>query len=164
MAAHSDSLSTYDTEIVMNLGIKEPVNNSPIQEVLQLAEEQLQQLTRQRIEIAKRIVTAKQTIVGLAKLFGDDSFTEELRKVVGLKHRNRQTGFTKACRAVLMKADAPLSTSNICEQIQQRTPRVMQGHQDPLASATTVLNRLVKYGEASRVYDESGRRLWQWLR
>jgi len=162
MATHSNPLSSPGADTGRTLGIKEPGSNSPIQEVLQLAEQELRQLIRQRIVIARRILTTKQTIVGLAKLFGDDSLTEELRKLVGLNHRSRQTGFTKACRAVLMKTSAPMSTSDICEQVQPRTPRVRQGQQDLSASATTVLNRLVHYGEASKIYNESGRRLWQW--
>jgi len=36
-------------------------------------------------------------------------------------------------------------------------------HKDPLASVTTVLNRLVDYGEARSVPRESGRRGWEWI-
>jgi hypothetical protein len=32
-----------------------------------------------------------------------------------------------------------------------------------LASVTTVLNRLVEYGEARTVVRENGRRAWQWV-
>jgi hypothetical protein len=36
-------------------------------------------------------------------------------------------------------------------------------HKDPLASVTTVLNRLVEYGEARAVSRDNGRRAWQWV-
>jgi hypothetical protein len=32
-----------------------------------------------------------------------------------------------------------------------------------LASVTTVLNRLVEYGEARTIVRENGRRAWQWV-
>jgi len=36
-------------------------------------------------------------------------------------------------------------------------------HKDPMASVTTVLNRLVDYGEAEAVALNSGRRAWRWV-
>ena len=36
-------------------------------------------------------------------------------------------------------------------------------HKDPMASVTTVLNRLVDYGEARPVVLDSGRRAWRWI-
>jgi len=46
--------------------------DSHVQEVVKAAHEELRQLMRQRAEIMKRIGTLKQTIAGLANLFGDD--------------------------------------------------------------------------------------------
>jgi hypothetical protein len=40
---------------------------------------------------------------------------------------------------------------------------VILHHKDPLASVTTVLNRLVEYGEAQSVVRENGRRAWLWV-
>jgi hypothetical protein len=40
---------------------------------------------------------------------------------------------------------------------------VLLRHKDPLASVTTVLNRLVEYGEAKAVVRENGRRAWEWV-
>jgi hypothetical protein len=36
-------------------------------------------------------------------------------------------------------------------------------HKDPVASVTTVLNRLVDYGEAQAVVLSNGRRAWCWI-
>ena len=134
-----------------------------VQEVVKAAHEELRQLMRQRADIMKRIGTVKQTIVGLANLFGDEVLTEELLELVDRKSGGRQPGFTKACRMVLMEADKPLGAREVCEQIQQRIPPVMLRHKDPLASVTTVLNRLVEYGEARSMVRDNGRRAWQWV-
>jgi hypothetical protein len=134
-----------------------------VQEVVRAAHDELRQLMRQRADIMKRIGTVKQTIVGLANLFGDEVLTEELLELVDRKSGGRQPGFTKACRMVLMEADKPLGAREVCEQIQQRIPPVLLRHKDPLASVTTVLNRLVEYGEARTIVRENGRRAWQWV-
>ena len=49
---------------------------------------------RQRADVIKRIGTVKQTIVGLANMFGDEVLTEELRELVDGKSCSRQPGFT----------------------------------------------------------------------
>lgn len=141
-----------------------PGSNDPhVQQVIKAAHDELRQLMRQRAEIMKRIGTVKQTIVGLANLFGDDVLNEELLELVDRKSSGRQPGFTKACRMVLMEASRPLGAREVCEQIQQRIPPVLLRHKDPLASVTTVLNRLVEYGEAKAVVKENGRRAWEWV-
>jgi chorismate mutase len=134
-----------------------------VQEVVKRAHEELRQLMRQRAEIMRRIGTLKQTISGLANLFGDDILGEDLLELVDRKTGGRQPGFTKACRMVLMEAGRPLAVREVCEQIQQRLPALLVRHKDPHASVTTVLNRLVEYGEAMSVVRENGRRAWQWV-
>lgn len=134
-----------------------------VQQVIRAAHDELSQLMRQRAEIMKRIGTIKQTIVGLANLFGEDVLSDELLELVGRKSSGRQPGFTKACRMVLMESDRPLGAREVCDQIQRRLPPVLLRHKDPLASVTTVLNRLVEYGEARAVSRDNGRRAWQWI-
>jgi len=142
-----------------------PINTGDlhVQEVVRAAHEELRQLMRQRAEVMKRIGTVKQTIVGLANLFGDAVLNDELLELVDRKSGGRQPGFTKACRMVLMEANKPLGAREVCDQIQQRMPPILLRHKDPLASVTTVLNRLVEYGEARTVMRENGRRAWQWV-
>jgi hypothetical protein len=137
--------------------------DSHVLEVVKTAHEELRQLIRQRADIMKRIGTLKQTIAGLANLFGDEILGEDLLELVDRKTGGRQPGFTKACRMALMEAGRPLAVREVCEQIQQRLPAVLLRHKDPLASVTTVLNRLVEYGEAQSVVRENGRRAWQWV-
>jgi len=96
-------------------------------------------------------------------LFGDDVLSDELLDLVGRKSDGRQPGFTKACRTVLMEASRPLGAREVCEHIQRKLPPILLRHKDPLASVTTVLNRLVEYGEARAVLRDDGRRAWEWV-
>jgi hypothetical protein len=137
-------------------------SNVHVQEVVRAAEEDLRQLIRQRTDIVKRIGTVKQAIIGLANVFGDDWLSEELGELIGRKDRARQRGLTRFCRTVLMEANCPLGAQEVCEQLRGRIPLVLLHHKNPTASVTTVLNRLVAYGEALKVHDENGRRAWQW--
>ena len=134
-----------------------------VQEVLKSAHEELRLLLKQRAEIMKRIGTVKQTIVGLANMFGEDVLNEELLDLIDRKTSGRQPGFTKACRMVLMEAQKPLGARDVCERIQEKVPPILMRHKDPLASVTTVLNRLVEYGEARTLIRENGRRAWEWV-
>src|SRR5207302_5484075 len=130
--------------------------NGHVEEVVRQAHEELRQLLQQRAEVMKRIGTVKQTIVGLANLFGDEVLTDELLELVDRKSSGRQPGFTKACRMVLMESARPLGAREVCEHIQRKIPPVLLHHKDPPASVTTVLNRLVDYGEARTVLRENG--------
>jgi hypothetical protein len=144
--------------------IDRPLTGDPhVKEVLGAAHEELKHLLHQRADIMRRIGTIKQTIAGLANIFGDEILNDELLELVDRKTATRQPGFTKVCRMVLMEAPGPLGAREVCEHIQRRTPPVLLRHKDPLASVTTVLNRLVEYGEARSVLRENGRRAWQWV-
>lgn len=133
-----------------------------VQEVIRQAHAELRQLLQQRAEIMKRIGTVKQTISGLANLFGDTVLNDELLELVDRKSSGRQPGFTKACRMILMESGRALSSRDICDYFQARMPELLARHKDPMASVTTVLNRLVDYGEAEAVL-ANGRRAWRWV-
>ena len=134
-----------------------------VQEVVRQAHDELRQLLQQRAEVMRRIGTVKQTIVGLANLFGDSVLSEELLELVDRKSNGRQPGFTKACRMILMESGRAMSARDVCDQIHQKIPAMLARHKDPMASVTTVLNRLVDYGEAEPVVLSNGRRAWQWI-
>jgi chorismate mutase len=138
-------------------------NQVHIQQVVRSAQEELQALLRQRAEIMKRIGTVKQTIAGLANMFGDEILNDDLLELIDRKRSGRQPGFTKACRMVLMEAGRPLSAREVSETIRQKVSHLLERHKDPLASVTTVLNRLVEYGEARSLVNQNGRRAWEWV-
>ena len=137
--------------------------NGHVEEVVRQAHQELRQLLQQRAQVMRQIGTIKQTIAGLANLFGDAVLSDELLELIDRKSSGRQPGFTKSCRTVLMESNQPLSARDVCERIQQKSPPMLARHKDPLASVTTVLNRLVAYGEAKAVVLENGRRAWQWI-
>lgn len=134
-----------------------------VQEVIRQAHEELRQLMQQRADVMKRIGTVKQTIAGLANLFGNQVLSDELMELVDRKSSGRQPGFTKACRMILMESGRPMSARDICDYFHQKMPALLARHKDPMASVTTVLNRLVDYGEAEAVFAGSGRRAWLWV-
>src|ERR1700736_5508596 len=137
--------------------------NGHVHEVVRQAHEELRQLMQQRAEVVRRIGTVKQTIAGLANLFGDSVLSNELLELVDRKNNGRQPGFTKACRMILMESNRALSARDMCEKMKKKLPPMLARHKDPMASVTTVLNRLVEYGEARAVILEKGRRGWQWV-
>jgi hypothetical protein len=83
-------------------------------------------------------------------------------ELVDRRSSGRQPGFTKACRMILMESGRALNSREICEHFQSKMPTLLARHKDPTASVTTVLNRLVDYGEAEAV-TANGRRAWRWI-
>ena len=55
-----------------------------------------------------------------------------------------------------------MNSRDICDYFQEKLPELLARHKDPMASVTTVLNRLVEYGEAEAVVS-NGRRAWRWV-
>jgi chorismate mutase len=132
-------------------------------EVVRSAERELRQLLQQRGEIVKRIGTIKQTLAGLARLFGESVLTDELLTLLDRGAAQRRSGLTRACRLVLMDAPAPASARQVCDQVRRRFPELLEHHKDPLASINTVLGRLEQYAEARRFQQDDGRRVWEWV-
>lgn len=134
-----------------------------VQEVIRSAEGELHQLLKTRGELMKRIGTIKQTLAGLANLFGDSVLSDEMRSVLAPKSSSRQSGFTRACRRVVMEAKSPVGARIVCQTLEQRFPEVLVRHKDPIASVTTVLNRLADYSEVRCLLDNNGRRVYEWI-
>lgn len=133
-----------------------------MQEVLSVAEQELNRLLEQRAQLTKRIGTVKQTILGLAKLSGKDLIIDNAKHLLNSKRGARASGLTDTCRMVLIEAERPLSVREICARIEKRIYPVLSRHKDPLASVTTVLNRLLRYGEVSAVASSDGGRVFHW--
>src|ERR1700692_3913296 len=102
-----------------------------VEEVIRQAHDELRHLLQQRAEVMKRIGTVKQTIAGLANLFGDGVLNEELLELVDRKSNGRQPGFTKACRMRLMESGRAMSARDICDYFQQKLPSMLARHKDP---------------------------------
>jgi hypothetical protein len=130
-------------------------------EVIRSAEQELHCLLKRRTDIVHRITTVKQTLNGLAEIFGNEMLGEELKGALGGGERVRSRGFTQACRTLLMESEQPVGAQEMCARLQARFPELLRCHKDPVASVTTVMSRLVGYGEARRVFNDQNRRFWQ---
>ena len=136
--------------------------NPNLEHVLNSAREELIGLQQKKAELMKRIGTIKQTIAGLADLFGNEVLDDELLEVLDRRGHARQPGFTSECRFALMDSRDKMTARAVVDWIREKNPAKLAHHKDPLASVTTVLNRLVAYGEAQTVVLENGKRAWQW--
>ena len=136
--------------------------NASVEEVVRSAAQELTELLRQRAHIMKRIGGLKQTLAGLANLFGDSILNDDLLELLDRRPPLRHPGFTRACRVVLMESSRPLETRQVCELLQRKYPELLSRHKDPVASVTTVLTRLVDYGEARTATTLQGRKTWEW--
>ena len=134
-----------------------------VQEVIRSAERELHELLQRRADLMKRIGTIKQTLAGLANIFGDSVLSDQLLTFLDRKTASRQPGFTRACRVVLMESGKPLGARFVCQALQKKFPELLERHKDPIASVTTVLNRLADYTEARCSLDANGRRVWEWI-
>lgn len=132
-------------------------------EVLRAARLELDALLQQRAEITRRIGTARQAIIGLANLVGGQVLHEAVLDLMDLRPTHRQSGFTRACRYLLTVSNRPLNSTEICEELRRKFPEIAARHKDLQASATTVMNRLIAYGEAAPCKDAAGRRSWTWV-
>jgi hypothetical protein len=140
-----------------------PMDNPSVLEVLRSARAELEELVAQRAEITRRIGTTKQAIIGLARMFGGNALQNAVLELMEHRSANRQSGFTRACRYLLTESSGAMTSADLCERLRQKFPELAARHKDLTASVTTVMNRLVHYGEASISDDVHGRRAWIWV-
>jgi hypothetical protein len=141
----------------------DPAMFSHVQEVLRTAREELSDLMRQRAETMKRIGTIKQTLAGLADLFGESILNDELLLALDRRVSDKRSGFTQICRQILVEAQLPLGVRKFCEELWRRSPDLARRHKDLGASVNTVLHRLVAYEEARCFLDQRGVKVWEWV-
>jgi hypothetical protein len=143
----------------MNNGHGVRQKDAHVEAVVRAAESEIRELFQQRSDLMKRIGTIKQTLAGLADMFGESILNDELLDLLD-RRTVRQSGFTRACRTVLMQSEIPLSAREVRDRI---PPELIERHKDALASVTTVLSRLVGYSEARCLVLAPGRRVWEWV-
>jgi hypothetical protein len=134
--------------------------DSHVTELIRLTEQQLRQLMEERRVVTKRIRTVKQTIVGLANLFGNTILGSASFDLVGRPRGTRRRGITRACRQVLLNARRPMTAREVRDTLQLSEPALLDAYKDALAAIHTILGRLVTYGEATVVPRERGQRAW----
>jgi len=114
-----------------------------VEQVIGRAQQELESLLKQRAAIIKRIGTIKQTILGLANLFGDDVIGNELLELIDHRSDARQPGFTTTCRTILMESSRPLLTQEVAQEIARRNPAWLARQKVPLACAPGSDRRLI---------------------
>jgi hypothetical protein len=134
-----------------------------LQEVARQVADELRRLLEMRAEVTRRIGTLKKTAAGLASTFGTNMLNEDFSETLEVSGPNRRKGLTDKCREILIQSDSPLTSRDVCEILLKEAPVVLANHKDPVASVTTVLNRLVEYGEVRRVALSDDKRAWQWV-
>ena len=93
------------------------------------------------------------------ELFEESILDDEISKLILPKTGNGEPGLTTVCRE-MRKEGRSLTANETVRLIQKRFPSLLAEHKVPVSSAMTVLNRLVKYGEADSVF-VGKRRAWQ---
>src|SRR5882672_2371061 len=99
-----------------------------VEEVVRSAERELYELLQHRADLMKRIGTLKQTLAGLADLFGDGVLSEQLLAVLDRKPPRHAPGLTRACRNVLMESAKPLGTREVDQELRRRFPGLLEHH------------------------------------
>lgn len=139
----------------------QPEQGRPIQEVLNTLADELRGLNQQRKDLVKRIGIVKGVIVGLSRILGAELSADQFQDVLGRQADRRSHGLTNACRRILSETREPLRARDVRDRVLQDYRDLLQHHKQPIASIATVLNRLVRYGEAQIVNLEDQR---AWVR
>jgi hypothetical protein len=138
-----------------------------IERVVGWAQSELDLLSLRRAAIALRVRVIKNTIVGLADVFGSTLTDEELRTLPPTLPVRRPArpcrGLTQACRRTLMASSTPLTTQELCRRIEETHPEILARQKEPRVSVTVVLRRLVNYGEVYDNVNEKNARTWLWI-
>jgi hypothetical protein len=134
-----------------------------VEHVVGRIQRELQSLRSEHAAIAKRIGLIKNTIAGLAEVFGPGVVGQELQGLlrVELIKRRRCRGLTDACRELLKETSEPQTLKQISARIQERFPTLVRHHRYPTTIIQMMLRRLVMYGEAEEIDGIAGVRSWK---
>jgi hypothetical protein len=139
------------------------VGDADVERVVGQIQQQLQILRAEHVAIAKKIWLIKNTIAGLAEVFGPGVVGADLQNMLAPApvRRRRSRGLTDACREALQEASEAQSLKQISARIHERYPTLLSHHRYPMAIIQIMLRRLVMYGEAEEVGGTAGLRSWK---
>jgi hypothetical protein len=134
-----------------------------VEQVVGRIQRELQTLRTEQVAIAKRIGLIKNTIAGLAEVFGPGVVGQELQGLLKVEpvKRRRSRGLTDACRELLRETSEPQTLKQISARIHERFPTLVTHHRYPATIIQIMLRRLVMYGEAEEIDAEAGLRSWR---
>src|ERR1700727_154033 len=160
-------LNRSRTALFQEHSVAEYNSREDIERVVGWAQAELDLLSLKRAAIAMRVRVIKNTIVGLAGVFGSALTEEELRTLPPTlpvrRTADSRRGLTQACRRTLMASSTPLTTQELCRRIEETHPEILARQKEPKVSVTVVLRRLVNYGEVYDNVDERSARTWLWI-
>lgn len=160
-------LSRSRTALLQEHSLAECNSSEDIERVVGWALAELDLLSLKRAAIAIRVKVIKNTIVGLADVFGSTLTDEELLTLpptLSVRRTARSCrGLTQACRRTLMGSSTPLTTQELCRKIEETHPEILARQKEPRVSVAVVLRRLVDYGEVYDNVDERNTRTWLWV-
>jgi len=127
-----------------------------IEEVIHVLAQEITRLHAQREGISNRIARMSQIILRLRNLCGSGEDCPS-------RDRGHRPGITWACRRALMESRGyPLTFSELLRAIQTTLAPDTLAQKNPRASVSTVLGRLVKYGEVDVTTNNRGKRAYRW--
>jgi len=134
-----------------------------VEQVVGRIHRELQALRTEHAAIAKRIGLIKNTIAGLAEVFGPGVVGQELQGLLTTEpvKRRRSRGLTDACRELLNETSEPQTLKQISGRVQERFPTLVTHHRYPMTIIQMMLRRLVMYGEAEEIDAGAGLRSWK---
>jgi len=160
----TQSVSTGSSSASEHVGAAQAFGSAfeDVEQVVGRIQRELLNLRTEQVAIAKRIGLIKNTIAGLAEVFGPDVVGQELQgllKAEPVKRRSR--GLTDACRALLRETSEPQTLRQISARIQEHYPALVTHHRYPATIIQMMLRRLVMYGEAEEIDAGAGLRSWR---
>lgn len=136
-----------------------------VEQVVGRIQRELRTLRTEHAAIAKRIGLIKNTIAGLAEVFGPAVVGQDLQGLLKADpvKRRRSRGLTDACRELLRETSEPQTLKQISARIHERFPTLVTHHRYPTTIIQMMLRRLVMYGEAEEIDGTAGMRYWKSL-
>ena len=125
-----------------------------------VAQRELEGLLRQLANMNRQILMVRRAITGLAATIGDAGVASSGTAQATRVRRTRREDLTRACRTVLDQASLPLTAREVTHAVGELTPSAIADQENPVASVTSVLRRLLEYGEVNNAFNEEGRRTW----
>lgn len=165
MAMGAQSVSTGSSVAAEHIPDRQGfgVDCADVERVVGQIQQQLQTLRAEHVAIAKKIWLIKNTIAGLAEVFGPGVVGADLQDILtpAPARRRRSRGLTDACREVLQEASEAQTLKQISGRVQERYPTLLSHHRYPMAILQIMLRRLVMYGEAKEVGGTGCLRSWK---
>ena len=143
----------------------EPLSSEGLQHTVGFIEMELRTLNLRKDSLSERIAAIKQTITGLAKLFGAEAVNQQLPSA-GFSEppgrRRAHRGLTESCRQLLRSCPGrAFPLVEIVRHIRGSRPALLDHHKYPTQSLRVIMKRLVMYGEAVEVFVDVDRLAWK---